>query len=445
LVQQAAGQRQDRRSEETAGQIHYQHVFSPRTLGSLRGMARDVSSRLWSNESATPVYVEQDRGFREAAVLTDLTVEDERQTFKLGGDVRVSRIRERFSLAAPGQAPDFDLDFRDRARSKDIGLYVQDHIRLGNFAANVGVRFDHYRLLVEEQAASPRLALSYYLERADVVLYASYDRVFQPPPAENLLLSSAAPTLGLDEVQGGLAVPASRANFFEAGLRKGIGDVVRLDVNHYWRTFRNPVDDDVFLNTGLSFPITFDTARIEGTEVRLEMPRRGGLSAFASYSNMLGRTSSPVTGGLFIKGGEADELRDAVEHFSISQDQRNTVAAQLRFEPHHRIWLSAEARYGSGLPVELEDDEDDEDEDEQPPPPAILERVNFERGRVRPNFSLDLSVGARVWERGSRSATLHCDLRNVTDRLNVINFSGLFSGTALAPGRQGTVRLKLRF
>ena len=41
--------------------------------------------------------------------------------------------------------------------------------------------------------------------------------------------------------------------------------------------------------------------------------------------------------------------------------------------------------------------------------------------------------------------TLQFDLRNATDRLNVINFTGLFSGTALAPGRQATVQLKLRF
>jgi hypothetical protein len=136
----------------------------------------------------------------------------------------------------------------------------------------------------------------------------------------------------------------------------------------------------------------------------------------------------------------------------------------------------AGARYGSGLPVELEGDDDDDDDEmgEEPPgeedpdgaddddgddghdddddddqlqpiPQAILDKVNFERGRVRPNFSLDFSVGARVWERDARSLTLQFDLRNATDRLNVINFSGLFSGTALAPGRQATVQMKLRF
>ena len=71
--------------------------------------------------------------------------------------------------------------------------------------------------------------------------------------------------------------------------------------------------------------------------------------------------------------------------------------------------------------------------------------MNFARSRVHPNLSLDFSVGSRVWERGSKSATLQFDLRNATNRLNVINFSGLFSGTALAPGRQATVQLRVRF
>ena len=96
--------------------------------------------------------------------------------------------------------------------------------------------------------------------------------------------------------------------------------------------------------------------------MRLEMPRWRGLSSFVSYSNMLGRASSPVTGGLFIEGGEAEQLRDVVEHFAITQDQRNTVAAQIRFEPHPRVWFMVGARYGSGLPVELEDDDGDDDE-----------------------------------------------------------------------------------
>jgi outer membrane receptor protein involved in Fe transport len=173
----------------------------------------------------------------------------------------------------PDELPDLDVDFAASKRSTEFSAYMQDQFRLGNFAANIGLRFDHYRLFIEDAALSPRVALSYYLPAADLQLHASYDRIFQPPPTENLLLSSEAESLGLEEVEGVLQVPPSRANFFEIGFRKPIGDVLRLDVSHYWRRFENSIDDDVFLNTGLSFPITFDSARVEGTEVRLEMPR----------------------------------------------------------------------------------------------------------------------------------------------------------------------------
>jgi hypothetical protein len=114
------------------------------------------------------------------------------------------------------------------------------------------------------------------------------------------------------------------------------------------------------------------------------------------------------------------------------------------------MWFITGVRYGSGLPVELEDDEeeddeDDDDDDDQPISQAILDKVNFERGRIRPNFSLDFALGLRLWERDLRSVSVQFDVRNATDRLNVINFSGLFSGTALAPGRQFTFQIRTRF
>ena len=465
LVQQQAGQRQDRRARETAGQIHYQGAVRSSVLVSARAMVRDLTSSLWSNERSTPVWVEQDRGFREGAFVGDITFSGERHTIKAGGDVRINWVRERFALADAGGLPAVDLDFRDRRRSLESSAFVQDQIRFRNLSLSAGLRLDRYELLVEDTALSPRLAASYFIPGIALQAYASYDRIFQPPPIENLLLSSAATGLGLDEVEGSLPVPSSRAHFFEVGVRKPLADALRLDVKHFWRLFRNPIDDDVFLNTGLSFPITFDSARIRGTEARLEMPSWRGITAVVSYSNLLGLTRSPVTGGLFIEGGEAEELRDVATEFPISQDQRNTVAAMVRFDIHPRIWVAAGARYGSGLPIELEDDDDDDDGDaaddgdggdegsddgdetlEQPIAQAILDQVNFARSRVRPNFSLDFSIGARVWERGlRRSASVQLDVRNVTDRLNVINFSGLFSGTALAPGRQATVQLRLRF
>jgi hypothetical protein len=69
------------------------------------------------------------------------------------------------------------------------------------------------------------------------------------------------------------------------------------------------------------------------------MLRWRNISSYVSYSNMLGVASSPITGGLFIEGSEAEDLRDVVQRFAITQDQRNTVAAQVHLEPHSRLWF----------------------------------------------------------------------------------------------------------
>ncbi|MDX2151194.1 MAG: TonB-dependent receptor [Bryobacteraceae bacterium] len=427
--QEAAGQRQDRTSGETAGQVQYRRVFSARALGSAQAMVRDVDAALWSNALATPVQVAQDRGFREAAVSGGVSWVSARHSLKWGGDVRTAAIRERFVL------PEEEIDFRGRRRSVEWSAFVQDRVQWGGLTAALGARVDRYRLLVRDWAASPRAAVSWFSGTLGLQLRASYDRVFQPPPMENLLLSSAATGLGLDELEGALAVPPTRGDFYEVGVRKAVGRRARIDVSHYWRRFRNFADDDVFLNTGVSFPITFESARVEGTEARVEWLGWRGWSGFASWANMTGTAQSPVTGGLFLEGGEAEELRDVARRFAISQDQRNTAAAQVRWARGGRVWAMGGWRCGSGLPFEAED------EGEGELPKRVASRVDFERGRVRPNWSVDAALGVRVW----RGAQVQVSGRNLTDRLNLINFGGLFSGTALAPGRQVSVEVKVGF
>lgn len=72
----------------------------------------------------------------------------------------------------------------------------------------------------------------------------------------------------------------------------------------------------------------------------------------------------------------------------------------------------------------------------------IVERVELEAGRVRPSLSLDASVGVILVKAAKHSVRVQADVRNLTDQLTVINFAGLFSGTALAPPRTVAVRLR---
>ena len=169
----------------------------------------------------------------------------------------------------------------------------------------------------------------------------------------------------------------------------------------------------------------------------------GGLSGFLSYSNLHGVAQLPVAGGLFL-GSDAAGVLGATSSFPITQDQRNTARARARYQLTRRIWAASEAQYGSGLPVEINGDTDIGDLEAQYGP-KIISRVNFSRGRVRPNFSLTFSAGAELWRHEKRTLRLEGEIDNVTNHLNVIDFAGLFSGTAVAPLRSGSVRLQFDF
>jgi outer membrane cobalamin receptor len=447
-LQQQAGQRQDRRNQETMGQLAYQRVLSPHALASLRVMGRDLSAGLWSNELSTPVLASQERGFREGYAGGALSLSAGAHEIKAGADAIFTSVYERFADQVTDSAffdPDVprQFQFAGQRRGNQEAGFAQDLIRWGPWTVSAGLRWDRYQLLVTDTAFSPRLGVAYYWRGAGLVLRASYDRAFETPAIENLLLASSHAAQTLTPETTGLAVPPSRGNFYQAGFGKSLWGKLRLDANYFAREIRNFSDDDLLLNTGVSFPIAFASAAIHGVEAKLEVPRWGRFSGFLSYSNLVGIAQLPVTGGLFVESGSADLLR-TTGRFPISQDQRNTVHAQLRVQAASRLWFSLAGNYGSGLPAELE--------------PgttaaafageysaAVLSRVNFARGRVRPQFWLDASAGVQLWKSDRRALRLQVDALNVTDRLNVINFAGLFSGTALANPRMFAARLATEF
>src|SRR5579871_660882 len=452
-LQQDAGQRQDRTSDESSGQISYTHLFSSNVLLDLRGSGRDIGAGLWSNALSTPIQPFQNRSFREGYGSAAVSVHHGIHDFKMGADVLARSISEQFAYKIPAYqingAPVFDPDtppsffFADRRQDREQGAYIQDQVRYHSLTINAGVRWDHYRLMVDEQAASPRLALAWQVPGAGLVVHASYDRAFETPAIENLLLASSASLLSLNNAGLILPVRPSRGNFYEAGFAKSLFGHMRLDGSYYRRDISNFADDDLLLNTGISFPIAFAHAAVYGFESKLEVPQWGRFSGFLSYSNMLGMGRLPITGGLLLDDNAAGLLQ-STEQFPVTQDQRNTARARIRYQVAPRLWIAMGGEYGSGLPVEL-GGFGDPGLLQQQYGQAILDRVNFERGRVRPSFSLDFSAGAEVWRHEKRSIRVHADISNLTDSLNVINFAGLFSGTAVAPPRWAAGRVQFEF
>jgi hypothetical protein len=449
LVQQTAGQRQDSKQKETAGQIRYTHAFSPDVLLSAAGSVRDAYALLGSNPQSTPIIVDQDRGYREGYARVDLAGHHGRHEWKIGGDGIFSAVNENLQYQItdslqfdPGTVSTLTPPFSERRWDVEPAIFAQDQVRFGKWNVSAGLRFDHYGFVVNQSAWSPRIGVSRFIASLDLVIHGSYDRVFQTPAMENLLLASSAQLNSISNLVVRLPVAPAQANYYEAGFTKSFAGKLRIDGTVFRRDFRNYSDDDVLLDTGISFPIAFSSATIRGEELQVAIPRWGGFSASLSYSNQIGTGQGPITGGLFL-GSETAGLADTSK-FPVSQDQRNTLRALLRFQATQRLWFLTTAEYGSGLPVELADPIDVNFLLQQYGS-AILNQVNLDAGRLRPNFSLDASAGATLFHKEAKDVSFQIEGHNLTDKVNVLNFAGLFSGTAVGALASVSARVKFAF
>ncbi len=447
FVQQQAGQVQDGNNFETMGTVTYQHIFSPNLLGNLVGMVRDNARNLNSNPSSTPIIAFQHNNFREGYFKGALTFHHANQEWKAGVESDATFLHENFSDIVT------DPDYFDPATPRTFAFaqskpdleqsaFLEDLIRLGPWTVSAGLRWDHYQLLLNQNAFSPRLSVGRYLSSLHMVLHASYDRVFQTASFENILLSSSPLVVSLNPSVLRLPVRPSNGNYLEGGVTKAFSDRLRLDANFYRRNFRNFADDDQLLNTGVSYPISFDKAVIYGAEGKLQLVRLGSLSGFLSYSYMVGNAWYPVTGGLFLGDDVTSAQTQLTGHFPVSQDQRNTLRTRFRYQLTRRLWTAAGLDYGSGLPFQFTGTYQEALAEYGP---QVISRLNFDRGRILPLLAVNASLGLDVYKSDKLNLQFQADGTNLNNRLNVIDFAGLFSGNAIGPGRSFGLRLTAGF
>jgi hypothetical protein len=451
------GQLQTGDNFETMGSIGYQHIFSSDTIGVLRGMSRDTSTDFYSNPASWPLIATNHNDFKEIYFNGSFSVHHGRQEFKAGIESDAIFLHENTSYVIPDCADPTDaqcpinlgildsgaITFAFTGSRPDLeqAAYLQDLIRLGNWTVNAGLRWDHYQLLLNQNAVSPRLAVSRYFPTIGLNIHLSYDRIFQTPSFENILLASSPAAEAIDNSVPALQLPVqpSHGDYYELGATKALFGKLRLDANMFRRRVNNYADDSQILSTGISFPIAFDHAILYGAEGKLQLLQWKGFSGFASYSYIVGNAWFPVTGGLLL--GD-DAINPTTGHFPDSQDQRNTVRARVRYQVAPRLWIAVGADYNSGLPFQP---------DLTPQQYAteygqvVINHLNFNLGRINPYFTQNASVGVDLYQREKRSVRLQADAQNLSNTLEVIDFGGLFSGNALGPSRQYTFRLVSTF
>jgi hypothetical protein len=491
LLQQAAEQRQNADNVETMGIASYQHIFSSNASGEMAGMVRDNSNDFYSNPNSIPVYVEQHNSFREGYFRAAFTYNHGRHEWKAGVEtdnmflhentcytvtesedddaahrrgranvagrlpinpINPSRLRSihanatgNFGAGCQAVADDDDAAFiyQDQRPDLEQAIYFEDLIHLNKWTISAGLRYDHYQLILNDWGLQPRLSISRYIPSMNTVFHFSYDRIFQTPSFENILLSSSTQVESIDPTDFlRLPVKVSKGDYYEGGLSTVLAKHLKLDANYYRRFVNDFADDDQIDSTSISFPIAFRKAVIYGAEGKLTVPEWHHLSGFASYSYMVGNVWNPVTGGLFL-GGDADAAASALTgHFPDSQDQRNTLRARGRYQVIPRFWVAGGLQYDTGLPFEFGGDQA---QAAQQYGQDILDRINFDRGRILPAFQVNASAGADLVQREGMKMRIQADGQNLNNIVDVIDFGGLFSGNAIGPSRSFSLRLTTNF
>src|SRR5581483_3286209 len=327
LLQEEAGQSERQELRDHSQSLSWQHIWSPNTVSNVAWFYRRHQSKLFGSPHDLPLFADQDRHHTRTGLIASLTHQHAGHTIKTG--VEASRIAPheyfRFYITDEAvarareisdEALEFDEDdpfvFRDRRVRGQFSYYAQDAFSpVHHLTVQAGLRYDHSALLVSDQQLSPRLGAVWYLPQTKTAIRASFNRLYQPPQVDNLLLSSSEQARGLSPFArdggGSAAIHPEKVSASEIGFAQDVAGWFRLDAAYWWRFFRNVDDPNVFFNTTIIFPNSVAKGFSRGVDVRLDVPERGGWSGWLSYTNMRILQTGPINGGLFLTS-EAIEI-----------------------------------------------------------------------------------------------------------------------------------------
>ena len=448
LDQQNEGQRQRQELRDDYQALAWTHTVNPSLSFDGAAFRRSSTARLVDpDQTGKPFFIEQNRRQRSEGVRGNVNAEWSGNSFKAGFEAYRLPLSERFTLA-PTDPEDIDphssvlaytvgepFRFNEKRAGYRVSCYAQDRLRLfDRLTIDAGLRFDSYRFLIDDNAWSPRIGVAYLLKRTNTVFRASYNRLFQTPPLENLLLSSSATAAVLsDDPNDAMPVPAERQNAYEFGIQQAVGKYLRLDVARYIKNVRNFSDDEQLFATAVVFPVAISRADLRGTEVRLDLVPFDGLTGYASYANARATGTGPLVGGMFL--GEAEAALLDGQKFPADADERNE--AQFGFTYVHKTgaWFSFMGRHDSGVPTEFHSDEFHGLD------PLIRAQIDPVRMRIRPRTLLNLACGFHLFRETRFPVSLQFGVRNLTDAFYLYNFQSAFSGTHVGRPREVAGRI----
>lgn len=464
--QHANGMDQRQLLRDGAISFGWVRTLDAQTTFDVNASARKAQAWLKPSAGDIPVTASQARQMATVTAGARLNAVRNRHTLRAGFDIQRYPLSEHFTLGItsagfndpgnedfnPNLLP-YDLtrggrlfDFRGRQTGGLYSGFLQDSISAGPWNFSLGLRFDAYRFLVRGNQLQPRLGASYHIARTGTVFRASYSRLYQTPPNENLLLSSSPKTAALapptvQEALGGWApIRPEEQNLIEAGLQQALGRKASLDVSWYHKNSRNLQDNDNFLDTGIIFPITLARIRVNGVDLRLAAPPSRGFSWTLSVTHSRAVATPPFTGGLFLGNAAVAALSQGP--FRIDHDQPLAVHGVVNYVHPRGFYWTLSNRYDYGL---VANPSDPEEVARDPDFHDLLPYVRLDRrpARVRPRNIIDLVVGFERRREQKKIYDAGLQLTNLTNRTALYNFQSIFVGTRVV--QPFTAGLRLRF
>ncbi len=522
-----AGQDQRQRVLTWSVAPGYQHTFNAHTLLTVNPYIRKDQFQYYGSRDPfadSPATQSQSRQLLNWGVRSDLSINSGRHNLKIGIDTKQSRLLENFGfgitdfafnpvcMGANGDAAG-PTNLIDPARCGNAGLianpsvsvglipfdltrggrpfafhatrninqfaaYAQDSITLGNFAVNIGFRADQYDGVTSNSGAEPRAGIAYNIKPTGTVLRVAYARTFETPFNENLLLSSATGSGGLDRNVFGASptgISPGRRNQFNGGLQQAIGKYLLIDADYFWKYTHGAFDFSTLLNTTITFPISWHNSKLDGVTGRVSTTNLKGFQAYWTFGHTRARYFFPEVGGLVAQGSP---LKGGV--FRIDHDQAFQSTGVFRYQHKSAEWVTLTWRYDSGLVVSGIPDAatalgltaaqqtsiglscgnvaatftqpiascngkltsklltlpqaGQENDDHNP-----------DRVKARQIFNLGFGTDNLRHSEGRTRITASASIGNLTNRVALYNFLSTFSGTHFMEPRSATVRLGLVF
>jgi hypothetical protein len=370
---------------------------------------------------------------------------------------------------------------------KELAIFAEDEIKLGNWDMNLGLREDVYNGLTSANQTQPRVGISYNVKPTKTVMRVSYARTLETPFNENLVLSSngclnavLSPLLACSPGVSGTLAPGFR-NEFHAGFQQAFGKFMVFSGEYIWKYTHNAFDFSVLGNTPITFPIDWHNSKIPGYALHADVPEFHNFSAYFVASSVAARFFPPQSAG----AGAAPQTGGAP--FRIDHDEKFNQTTHLQYQIGKRgPWAGGNWRYDSGLvagsvpyainnttPVDLSGLTFDqqaqaglacngvtatrtagfqscapseysstlvsipapgtENDDKNPP-------------RIAPRDLFDLSVGQQnLFRRERYKVDFDLTAINVTNKYALYNFLSTFSGTHYVTPRALTAKITFNF